>query len=50
MENDKLKKFLKKEQENNIIDERDGLLERVDKKFVTKDGKMLLKEQLHETN
>ena len=28
-----------------ILDEREGLIERVDKIFVTKDGKQLLREQ-----
>lgn len=28
-----------------ILDEREGLIERVDKVFVTKDGKQLLREQ-----
>ncbi len=57
MNNEKLKNFIakgnSKEQKNSQIDEqeilqRDGLLERVDKKLVTKDGKQLLKEQLFE--
>ena len=28
-----------------VLDEREGLIERVDKVFVTKDGKQLLREQ-----
>ncbi|MFW6219251.1 MAG: hypothetical protein ACOC33_00155 [bacterium] len=31
------------EQEKVFIKERDGLIERVDKKFITKDGKQLLR-------
>jgi hypothetical protein len=51
---DKLNSFLGKKEEkkskkdlNNgiqIIKEKDGLLERIDKKFVTEDGKQLLTE------
>lgn len=37
IEDDQLKK--------EILDEREGLIERVDKIFVTKDGKQLLREQ-----
>jgi hypothetical protein len=43
-----LNKFLGKKQVNNkkvILDEREGLIERVDKVYVTKEGKQLLREQ-----
>jgi len=33
------------EAKKEILDEREGLIERVDKIFVTKDGKQLLREQ-----
>jgi len=33
------------ESKKEILDEREGLIERVDKIFVTKDGKQLLREQ-----
>lgn len=57
MENNKekaLKTFLndenqkvsnEKETKKQILDERDGIVERIDKIFVTKDGKQLLREQ-----
>lgn len=53
MKNDKkasaLDKFLGKKAKNTakskIIDEREGLIERVDKVLITKDGKQLLREQ-----
>lgn len=54
--NSKLKNFIQKDkveekpENSREINENDGLLERIDKKFVDKDGKMLLKEQLHEPN
>ncbi len=57
MNNFKLKEFIAqnngKNPKNEQLDEKeisqkDGLLERVDKKLVTKDGKQLLREQLHE--
>ena len=57
MKNEKLKGFINKQNDkttkNREFDEkeislRDGLLERVDKKLVTKDGKQLLKEQMFE--
>lgn len=34
-----------KSNKKEILDEREGLIERVDKVFVTKDGKQLLREQ-----
>lgn len=43
-----LDKFLGSNGKNNkkvILDEREGLIERVDKVYVTKDGKQLLREQ-----
>ncbi len=57
--NKNLKKFLNKEIENEpiinqsdeiIITQKDGLMERVDKKLVMSDGRQLLKEQLFEIN
>lgn len=60
MKEDKLKNFLDKKEETNqskldididgeqTIVPKDGLIERVDVKFVTKEGKQLLKEQLFE--
>lgn len=40
------KKTEKKEsKKTSILDEREGLIERVDRVFVTKDGKQLLREQ-----
>lgn len=59
---DKLKNFLNKEEEvknpyftfdnedEKTITGKDGLIERVDVKFVTKDGKQLLREQDFERN
>jgi hypothetical protein len=41
------KKIVKK---NEVLKEKDGLFERVDKKFIVEDGRQLLKEQLHESN
>jgi hypothetical protein len=35
----------KKENEKQIIIQKDGLIERIDKKYVTEDGKMLLRER-----
>ena len=48
--NNKVSKFLGKEVENEeiVLSSKDGIVERVDKKLVTKDGKQLLKEQLYE--
>lgn len=34
-----------KDAKKQVLDERDGIVERVDKIFVTKDGKQLLREQ-----
>lgn len=34
-----------KDSKNVVLDEREGLIERVDKVLVTKDGKQLLREQ-----
>lgn len=63
MENEKLLKYLKKDtivkndgvnnlsnvEETVLINpEKTGLIERVNKKFVTSDGKQLLREQLYE--
>lgn len=62
MDKNTLKKFVgnqdvnnKNKNEDDNIDEttistKDGLLERIDKKLVTKEGKQLLKEQLYERN
>lgn len=59
---EKLENFLnksnKKNQDNQInsdenqriISENDGLMERFDKKLVNKSGKQLIREQLHESN
>lgn len=35
---------------NRMISENDGLMERFDKKLVNKNGKQLIREQLHESN
>jgi hypothetical protein len=60
MKEDKLKNFLDNKEEvkhsneefdidgEQTISQKDGLIERVDVKFVTKEGKQLLKEQLFE--
>jgi hypothetical protein len=62
MENNALDKFLENMDENNTskknnsvkkeqtVTKKDGLIERVDKKLVTEDGRQLLKEQLYEGN
>lgn len=62
--NKKFEKFLDKTNKNEKIDnqeelsdnstrlihENDGLMERFDKKLVNKNGKQLIREQLHESN
>ena len=52
--NKTLESFLdldKEEVKDNVkfISQRDGLIERIDKKLVTESGKQLLKEQLYES-
>lgn len=55
MNNDKINKldqFLdeegkEKKKKKEIINQRDGLIERIDKKYVTEDGKMLLRERYY---
>lgn len=34
-----------KENKKEVIQQKDGLIERIDKKYVTEDGKMLLRER-----
>lgn len=44
-ENDELNKEITKKSKNIILNEREGLIERIDKQLVTSDGKLLLREQ-----
>lgn len=45
LETEKKEETLKNNNKKIVMDEREGLIERVDKVFVTKDGKQLLREQ-----
>ena len=45
VEETELEKIETENTKKEILDEREGLIERVDKIFVTKDGKQLLREQ-----
>lgn len=45
LETEKQEETLKNNNKKIVMDEREGLIERVDKVFVTKDGKQLLREQ-----
>ena len=58
MENEKLKNFIGVKEtsapvntnvNNRVLTEHNGLLERIDRKVVTSEGKQLLKEQLFES-
>lgn len=45
VQNDESTSAKEKDAKKQILDQRDGIVERVDKIFVTKDGKQLLREQ-----
>lgn len=45
LETEKQEEKSKNNNKKIVMDEREGLIERVDKVFVTKDGKQLLREQ-----
>jgi hypothetical protein len=50
-QNKKLEKFLDKKVKTNkkqIVKQPDGIIERIDKKLVTEDGRQLLRERLYE--
>lgn len=42
LDDEELKKEINKKE---VIQQKDGLIERIDKKYVTEDGKMLLRER-----